>query len=732
MELREFAERVLFGTSLGSKLCRPPRITDEQPGPAIAVPEMPGRPNELHFKPAGGGKSSLPGVGQLEKAAERGRLLHFFANHELLATELMALVLLRFPKAPAAFRRGVLQTLQQEQEHTAWYLRRMKECGVAFGEQPVSGYFWRAISRMETPLDYVAGLSLTFEQANLDFSRSFSECFARIGDTETAGLLERIYRDEIGHVAYGLKWFRRWKDPRQNDWEAFCRQLKYPMSAQRAKGPSFNVAGRLAAGFDREFIDRLNVYSQSKGRTPSVFVFNPFAEGYLAQGESFTPRKHQQLLQEDLQNLPQFLCRQDDVVLVRRRSSASFLSGLKGLGWAIPEFVEMTDGKLDQAGSLRTRKLAGLRPWAWGPDSVALLTPLLDQVTEKREPATQFNEAVASLYSKQRSADLLRRMLAQWADAGFAGAAQEVGAAWLCTEAEVGKVAFSLAEVRQHIASIRAGGQHNLVVKEAIGLAGHNAIRLLEPELLESQRRWIERTLAKGQPVVIEPWLERELDFSVQFEMGPDRLKRVGYTGLWTDRKGQFQGNWAWPGFQHRLGLGLERLFPHLPDIGNRVCRLYNEVAAALEQELRVARFRGPLGLDALVYRVPGGGCRIKPIVEINPRYTMGRLTLELMSNVGPGRFGAFRLIGHRQLQSDGFADFASWARAASQRNPPRLAGEPIPKLWEGMVCLNEPGRAQVCLATFTVTAGAPVFAERAAVASPAGAPGAQAAGGAS
>ena len=114
---------------------------------------------------------------RLEKKEERGRLLHFFANHELLATELMALVLLKFPDAPATFRKGVLQTLKDEQEHTRLYLARMKACGIEFGALPVSGYFWRCVAPMENPIDYVAGLCLTFEQANLDFAQRFErEC----------------------------------------------------------------------------------------------------------------------------------------------------------------------------------------------------------------------------------------------------------------------------------------------------------------------------------------------------------------------------------------------------------------------------------------------------------------------------------------------------------------------------------------------------------------------------
>src|SRR5262245_55271802 len=213
MELREFAERVLLASTLEEKLLCPAVITDEQPGEVMVTPAAPGRPGNFRFKPHGAGKAEFPGLHRLEDISERGKLLHFFGNHELLATELMALVLLKFPDAPAAFRKGVLQTLRDEQEHTRLYIERMKACGIEFGDVPVSGYFWRCVSPMEHPIDYVASLCLTFEQANLDFAGHYGRSFATVGDTDSAKLLEKIYRDEIGHVAYGLKWFRRWKNP---------------------------------------------------------------------------------------------------------------------------------------------------------------------------------------------------------------------------------------------------------------------------------------------------------------------------------------------------------------------------------------------------------------------------------------------------------------------------------------------------------------------------------------
>ena len=696
MELRDFAEQVLFATTLDDKLQSPAAVTDERPGSPLLTPQAPGRPAELRFKAQGSGKADFPSVHRLEREQERGRLLHFFANHELLATELMALALLRFPDAPAAFRRGVWQTLKDEQLHTRLYVQRMRDCGIEFGELPVSGYFWRSVAPMESPLDYVAGLCLTFEQANLDFCRHFARGFQAVGDGDTAGLLDRIYRDEIGHVAYGLKWFRRWKNPGQSDWEAFCRQLKFPLSPQRAKGVTLNVEGRRAAGLDPAFIAELNVYSQSKGRTPCVLVFNPFAEGHIARGKSFTPVQHQTMLASDLANLPQFLGRSDDIVLLAKRPSVEFLSAVKQAGFALPEFVELKNGRVDPASNLCQRKIGSLRPWAWGPDSLELLEPLFALVTgEARKASQRFNEGIARLYSKAWSADFLREVLARNCRR------DEAAEPWLCTEDEAGVAVDTLEGALEAIAAIRRRGHHRVVAKEAHGLAGHNAIRLWEPEVLAAQQQWLARALQNGRQVVIEPWLERALDFSVQLEMGPRNLKLCGYTGLINDRKGQFQANWAAANYGRRIPANVAALFREPADISGRLQRFYGDILSLLEAELQRAGYVGPVGIDAFVYRTPQGDCRLKPVVEINPRYTMGRLTLELMKQTCPGSHGLFRLVSRTQVRAEGFADFTGYADSLSERFPLRLEGEPVPKIREGILCLNDPAQAQVCLATF-------------------------------
>ncbi|HUC83685.1 MAG TPA: DUF455 family protein [Candidatus Acidoferrales bacterium] len=719
MELREFAEQILFGTTLAEKLASPQAITDERPGPALVTPVTPGRPANLAFKPHAAGKSDFPGAHRLENVFERGKLLHFFANHELLATELMALVLLKFPDAPAAFRKGVCQTLQDEQEHTRLYLERMQSCGLEFGDLPVSGYFWRCVSPMEHPIDYVAGLCLTFEQANLDFAGHYGRSFAKIGDADSAQLLDKIYRDEIGHVAYGLKWFRRWKNPAMSDWDAFCRTLKFPLSPQRAKGWALNLAGRRAAGLDPEFIAQLNVYSQSKGRTPSVFVFNAFTEGRLAEGKAFNPTKPQAQLARDLENLPQFLCRQDDIVLTSRKPSVEFLSRIKQAGFPLPEFVEgescptgtMSRGASETGAAalrrLAARKLGRLRPWAWGPDSFELLQPLFDSVTgEKRAGETRFNAGLAQLYAKSWSANFLRKIFLEKSaidNPPRRSLGRPSETSWLCTENEIGVAVNSLAAALAAIAKIRARGHHRVVVKRSFGVAGSNALRLFEPEILKAQLRWLDHSFARNQELVVEPWLERIQDFSVQLEMTPQGLRRCGFTGLINDARGQFVANFAEAHHHTRAPAAVVSRFGQPADISTRLLEFHDEVFARLETDLRAVEFVGPLGIDALVYRDAAGNVRLKPIVEVNPRYTMGRVLLELMRQAGQNRVGVFRLVNAAQLRGQGFEDFSSYGRALDEKFPLRFEGEPVARIGEGALCLNDPATAESCLAVFQV-----------------------------
>lgn len=180
MTLETFARTILFGTTLDEKfVVADLKIEDSPPQTTITIPAFPGRPPELGLQsPQEKSRAEFPSLDRLSDPKTRGEVLHFFANHELLAMELMALALLKFPDAPPSFRLGLARTIQEEQTHLRLYIDRMRELGVQFGDLPVSDYFWKSMSPMRSPLEFITQMSLTFEQANLDFSLFYRDAIA--------------------------------------------------------------------------------------------------------------------------------------------------------------------------------------------------------------------------------------------------------------------------------------------------------------------------------------------------------------------------------------------------------------------------------------------------------------------------------------------------------------------------------------------------------------------------
>lgn len=689
IQLQEFAKQVLFGTTIEEKLNFPrEEIIDTKPGSGFTTPRQLTRPKHLMLRDDGV-RAKHPSQAKLVDERERGKLLHFFGNHELLATELMALALLKFPDAPASFRRGLLETLKDEQIHTQLYMHRMQQCGIEFGELPLNDYFWKSVSSMEDPLDYVTRLSLTFEQANLDYSREYGKIFDTVGDTATAKILDKIYHDEIDHVGFGLKWFRKWKASGKTDWEAFRERLAFPLSPARAKGNDFNTDGRLEAGLDQSFIKDLEIFQQSRGRTPNVLWFNPDAEQFAASNSCDLSSNGSTALQNDLAFLPAYLSRQDDVLIMAQHPAPEFLGKIQSYGFHLPEIHESTGTRAPEL----NRKINDLRPWAWTPDSVAFFETALDNVTRPRQADALWNDNLCDLFSKAWSV--------QW---GKLLATENQHIDWVAPDTIYGRSVHDLNELhkaRKHFADL---GYPNIACKAPFGTAAHGNRCLLEGEAISpALQKWLESIWADQGAVIVEPWLDRVFDFSIQFEMRNDGLKLVGYTRMLNNRRGQFQGILS-NAFCKGVNPDLVRFLMERDEGRPRVYRHYETcVAPRLEATLRKIGFQGPLGVDALIYRDAGRQLRLKTIVEINPRFTMGRVAHELEQHHAPRSVGLFQILTKSQLRKTNTSNFATWAVEAEQANPVQLTTDAKPLIRSGTFPLNDPTTAKQFLAVYHV-----------------------------
>jgi len=262
-DVRSFCLRVLTHGDLESKLAAPRRadgrpLDDRHPGPASAV-DRPARDAGLAMS---GGAERLPRPGALHDPAARVESLARFAHHELMAVELFAWALLRWPDAPAGLRRGWLGALADEQRHCRLYLERLAAHGGRFEGRVHSDYFWRqapAIAASPHGLRaFLAAIGLTLEQANLDFTLTYRDGFRAAGDEASARVCQTVHDDEIRHVALAHLWLRRLSPrPDTDAVAAYDEAVPFPLAANRAKGRRFDIASRRAAGLPEPLIDHV-------------------------------------------------------------------------------------------------------------------------------------------------------------------------------------------------------------------------------------------------------------------------------------------------------------------------------------------------------------------------------------------------------------------------------------------------------------------------------------------
>jgi uncharacterized ferritin-like protein (DUF455 family) len=589
-------ERILLGTSLQDKLSP----ISLEPSPASFLPPpQPGRPPELALRTAR--RARVPRPGSLLDDHARGRVLHAFVNHELLALELFALALLRFPDAPPALRIGWRHAAADEQRHLAEYLERMVQCGVRLGDEPVSAFFWDALHDAPDPVAFTLGMALVLEQANLDFTRGWREAFARAGDQQTADVLQRVYEDEIGHVRIGAACLRRLA-PEGERFAALQARLRFPLGVARARGRGFpyDREGRLRAGLDLELVDTLEATSGSVGRDPLVYWFDPFTEDELAGRPIARPE-----LAADLATLPMFLASADDAVLAPP-PRLGFLRSLVQAGFVLPQFLERPDPALLPGG-----RASGVRPWAYGPRAARTLAPF--GLTDEPRAHALYDRRF--LWAHQRA----------WTE----------GLGLPLDPRDDGVPCATLSQVQE-----ACGAEGDWVIKATLSASGGHRLRARAP-LDEKALAWVERTLRADGAVVVEPWLPVVAELSVQGEVEGGRVAIVGTTRFGAVG-GSYRGTVLGPP-ENGCCPAIKRLLCGELAVGARL----QTVARRAGRDLLERGHRGPFGLDVLV--VDGPSLRIR-LGELNPRTTMGRVALGLRRRLAPGTVGAHLVLPVRLL----------------------------------------------------------------------------------
>ncbi len=197
-------------------------------------------------------------------AAGRVALLHALAHIELNAIDLAWDLVARFGAndLPSGFFDDWVGVAAEEAEHFALLSDRLAALGAAYGDLPAHDGLWEAAAATaHDPIARLAVVPLVLEARGLDVTPEMIRRLDNAGDADSAAVLHRLYDDEIGHVAAGVRWFDHLCRARGLDpWAAFHDRVHRHFTGLLK--PPFNRAARDAAGFPAAYYEPLALHEQ--------------------------------------------------------------------------------------------------------------------------------------------------------------------------------------------------------------------------------------------------------------------------------------------------------------------------------------------------------------------------------------------------------------------------------------------------------------------------------------
>ncbi|MCZ8032673.1 MAG: ferritin-like domain-containing protein [Pseudomonadota bacterium] len=182
----------------------------------------------------------------------RAAQLHAVAHIELNAIDLALDAAWRFAGLPEAYYRDWARVAREEALHFTMLAAHLETLGRRYGDFDAHDGLWAMCEKTAgDPTARMALVPRTLEARGLDATPPMRERLVRAGDLQAASILDRILRDEIGHVAVGNRWYR-WLCERDGlDPVAHYAVLVARHDAPQPKGP-LNLEARRAAGFTDE------------------------------------------------------------------------------------------------------------------------------------------------------------------------------------------------------------------------------------------------------------------------------------------------------------------------------------------------------------------------------------------------------------------------------------------------------------------------------------------------
>lgn len=388
----------------------------------------------------------------------------------------------------------------------------------------------------------------------------------------------------------------------------------------------------------------------------NVFYFNPTCELAVANGSfSYMPPLLLQEMERDLATLPFVFATKTDFVLTDDAPSEEFKQQLIKAGFELPAFCSLAELE-----SLPTDSFNAIYPWGWSPAAHFKLRNLKEKCGEefKASPAFNWTNEHKTLFERSTSLDFLMDLLDKYPHNGF------------IDRSMIGVRVSDTKEIESLLLKNRA-----LVLKAPLSSSGRG-IQIIRKEVLNnSNKQWISGVLKQQNYLIAEPFLDKLIDFSFQFNFGKSGIDYLGTSFFETNTNGQYQATLIRPNLKQMLdGIELQKLETRINSIGTSILE-------ALRNSSYAKLHRGYLGIDAMIFNHQNQ-IRIQPCIEINCRTNMGILSMVAATNIHVGSTGYFRLFYGQQ------GKYKRFATDQNQLNPWKVYdGKP----YSGFLPLVEP-----------------------------------------
>lgn len=190
-------------------------------------------------------------------------MLHAICHIEFNAINLALDAAYRFRNLPSDFTADWLGVAREEAFHFRLMRARLQAHGYDYGDFEAHNHLWdMAYKTAYDPLVRMALVPRVLEARGLDVTPAIRAKMAQKGDMETCSVLDIIYRDEVGHVQIGNRWYQYLCAERGLEPIALFRTLisRYDLFIFRGY---VNIEARERAGFSRFELDMLEDFEQS-------------------------------------------------------------------------------------------------------------------------------------------------------------------------------------------------------------------------------------------------------------------------------------------------------------------------------------------------------------------------------------------------------------------------------------------------------------------------------------